>query len=733
MPLKIFGKQAREKTPEAPLHTFLCAVFVNQSVQAALWKIEDGEIRILSQSSLLAFENDEDGLIKTDQALQELGAESEHVNEIVFGFDIQWVDEAGLLKEKKPFIKNITESLGLKPVGFVVITDALAQQVIAQDSLASQVLVYIQNDTVALSLIKQGKLLQHLSVGRSEDIVQDIVEGLARLAAQATGKEAYLPAKLALASPVLTPQELDDAQDQIANYNWSENHPFVQAPVIETMLAADVLRAVVEQGGMAVAESKGLKGKQSSAADPVGETAAQDFGFEKKDFDGPSGDNFEPATSFGVPIAESSLPDVPEEKTPIAESSQRPRRAWKLPPFLKNIARWYENHPHKKIILGGAVGGVLALVLLFIGWIVLSYQVAVSVQLAERVITKDIAITLDPNVASTNAAAQILKASMETAQVDGQETLATTGVTLVGEKASGTVTLFNKTTAPKTFAAGTVLSADNIAFTLNEEVTVASASVEENDSGTGETKNYGQIETKVTARDIGANGNISQGTELTVANFSSGTYAASAKEGLSGGSSREVRVVSQEDQAKVLEQLRTKLIDKANQDFQAKSGNGTYYLPSSVARTLQAKYDNEVGKESDQLKLDLSLEVSAVVYRSEELRPLLEEALKADIPEGYQLIAAEPEVLTSPREATASSRIVLDANVTAKARPPFDAQTAKENILGQPLKEITARLDERPEIERATYELRPRLARFFVSKVPKTADRIVVEVTNQEE
>ncbi|MFH2118725.1 MAG: hypothetical protein ABII10_03250, partial [Candidatus Paceibacterota bacterium] len=258
MALKIFGKQAKSAEVETPPHTYLCLMFVNQSVQAALWKIDGKEIQTLSESSLITFEDDEDGLIKADQALQELGAGSENISEVVFGFDPQWVDEVGLLKEKKMFIKSLTENLGLTPVGFVVITDALIQEILSKDSMASEVLIYAHNDTVSIFLIKQGKLVHQLAVGRSDNIVQDIVEGLARFTKELTSKDAFLPAKLVLASPVLSVQEMNDAQQQITSYNWSENHPFVQAPVVETMTTLDVLYAVVEQAGAAVAESKGL-------------------------------------------------------------------------------------------------------------------------------------------------------------------------------------------------------------------------------------------------------------------------------------------------------------------------------------------------------------------------------------------------------------------------------------------------------------------------------------------
>src|SRR5690606_33437967 len=157
----------------------------------------------------------------------------------------------------------------------------------------------------------------------------------------------------------------------------------------------------------------------------------------------------------------------------------------------------------------------------------------------------------------------------------------------------------------------------------------------------------------------GSESNLGKDTALTIANFSTDTYSAVAKDAFSGGSSREVRVVSAEDRTTVLQQLRAKLIDDAGKKLTEKSGDGTYYIPTAVARVLEEEYDGAVGAEADSVGLTLRLSVSGVVYRSEDLRPILEEALKEDIPEGYQLVDEEPQLLTSSQEATSSTRVVL--------------------------------------------------------------------------
>ena len=403
-----------------------------------------------------------------------------------------------------------------------------------------------------------------------------------------------------------------------------------------------------------------------------------------------------------------------------------------MPSFFKKLRRWYNHHPHKKIISGGVVGGILALLTIFIGFLIFTYQIKISVQLAERVIAKDVEITIDPTVVSSKPEQQILKGSLEKLEVTDSETVDTTGVTLVGERSTGTVTLFNKTSASKTFAAGTGLSAGSVGFVLDDEVTVASASSRE--SGGQLITDYGQADATVTASEIGAEGNLGEGTELTVSSFTDETYSATAKSGFSGGSSREVRVVAPEDRTQVMRVLEDKLIKKAGEQLTEKSSEGVFYAPTSRVETIEANYSAAAGDETNQLTLDLTLEVTGVSYRSSDLRPLWEAALAEDIPEGYELIDEDPEFLSDIRQAaTASAKIILDANVKAKARPPFDQSTIIESVLDLPLRDLVRRMTERPEVETADYQVKPGIAKLFVKKVPNTFERVTVTVTNQAE
>ncbi|NCN45404.1 hypothetical protein GW927_02535 [Candidatus Pacearchaeota archaeon] len=740
-------KKAAEPEKEALPNSFICIIFTDAGVRTAFWNIEAGEVVVQKTSSLIAFENDDDGVIATDKALELLGPDSEQTEDVVFGFDPHWVDDNGLIKEKKPFVKKVAESLHLEPVGFVIVTDALTQDLISRDKNISQILVYIQDKALSLILLKKGDITQQISVGRSEEVVGDIVEGLARFTLDKSDEnKAYLPAKMVLASLVLGNQDLQDVRTKIIGYNWTEDHPFIQAPLVEQYTSNQVLKAVVEQGGAAIAEERGLLPEKNIGGESIKRELEKanpgDFGFESVETD-LTGDNFSAVekeekpvvTSFGVPITNVNLPEEKSHKISLSKSAKEENELdernsiveAKKQTFMSRLFAKYQKSPHKNVIFGGIVGGVLASIGLLVGGLIFSYKVEVTVQLAEKVITKDVEITVDPYAATSNVEKLILRGELQTAEFSGTKVADVTGVKLVGEKAKGTITILNKTISPKTFFAGTSFTNGGQQFTLDEDATVASASVTE--SGTSEVKDYGQLDVKVTAAKIGAEGNLVEETNLSVENFDTGTYSATVKETFTGGSSREVKVVSAEDAAGLLKDLKTELFNKAKEDFGNKSGNGIYFVLTGKQVVVSTDYGGKIGEEADQLALELTMKFDAVKYLSEDMRPLIESLLKEEVPTGYSLVDDEPGIVSAPKEeATGSAKIVLAASVSTKALPDFDVNNVISTLQGLPLEAISGKLSDRTEIESASYQVKPSLARALVSKVPNDKQRIIIIV-----
>jgi len=243
---------------------FLSVLVSDGRLQSSLGRVIAGDVSLVDQSDIHEFSGDDDCLIKADESLQDLGTESEGVNDVVFGFEESWVRKDGVVASRKPLLKKLTEKLGLEPVGFVPIAEALTQYIITNDPMLSAVCLYSQADFIYVYLIKQGKVVNAEKVGRSGDIVVDFTEGLGRLSQVAQDKKNYFPAKILLVSSALASSEIEEKQQDLLQHPWQEKHPFLQVPTVEVLPKNTLITAVTQQGGRAFAKVKGIPLKSQS-------------------------------------------------------------------------------------------------------------------------------------------------------------------------------------------------------------------------------------------------------------------------------------------------------------------------------------------------------------------------------------------------------------------------------------------------------------------------------------
>ncbi len=730
---------------------YLAIQLTDTSVHSALWKIANGSISVVQKSEVHAYTDEKDSLVKTDESLQDLGKESENVSQVVFGLPPAWVEADGIASSKKPLLKKITDELSLKAVGFVVTTEAVIQELLIQHPQLSALFVNMTASTIGVSLINQGKIAKTQKVGKSGDTVADITEALARLKTD-EGTNQTVPSKVFFFSPDLTDEDIQAEEQIFIDHDWVSEGWLLQAPMVETLTSGAILEAVVKQGGKAVLASTG-GASAGVIADGAKNEIETNFGFDEVNFDESKDtdkveravpdDNLQPvaAKSFGIPF---SVPPTPgavvpaalakpmteNTETALSDTGSHGKKPsffskFKLPSMkgIAKIAKAEEKQiAHHPFIATGFVLGLLALIGGGFLFLKMTSTAVIAVHLKTVPVAKDVSITLDTDSSTVDVAQLKLPARVTSKDVSDSETVPTTGVKLVGEKAKGKVTLFNKTTSTKTFSVGTTLTSGKFTFTLDQEVSVASASV--TTSGGGETKTYGKAETTVTASAIGADSNLAKDTELKIASFDTGTYSAGVLEGLGGGSSREVRVVAEADRTKVLTQLKEKVLKQAEADFKKDSGNGTYTVPTGKMVIKDSKYDAKVGDETEQLSLNLSATIEGATYQSSDLAPLAQAVLQSEIPAGYELSGEEPTILSAPDSgASPSATVKLQANLSSQAKPKVSADIWQKEIAGLSLSAAEEKLKSKPEVSSLSIDMQPRIAKTLVRSLP-AADKI---------
>ncbi|MBP7842944.1 hypothetical protein KA017_02985 [Candidatus Woesebacteria bacterium] len=734
----LFSSGVKAKTDELVLFVVISDV----QLQVLLLELSRAGVAILDKSKVLDYEGLDKCVEQTDVGLQQLNKQSENVSETIFAVNPSWVKNGEVIDEKKPFIKKLTDDLTLNPLGFIDMSESIAQQKLVENALYSGIIVLLTRAELMFTLIYQGKIKKTEVVGSSVDFKSDFTEGIARIQKFVEKQGNYLPSKLLLASFELTGPELHDFQQKVYDQDWEANSIFLQTPTVEIMAADQLLTDLSKEAGKNAAAQKGLTDLALAASvgtprhlaesstkevDKVASIDSSEFGFS----DPLAEVSSEPPTSFGIPIRtknfeETAVDEIDnlqtvaddfspkEEQTIVLDKKTKPKRDW----AHKKNTKWFV-----------IIGFILGLLFLMTGVVLGSSLFAttqVEVVLNKKLISKDISLTLDTQATETNVEKLLIAADTTTKKAADTSTMQTTGIKIVGETAKGKVAVYNKTNAVKIFDKGTVLKSGDISFVLDEQITVASASAKQG----GE--DYGRQDVAITASKIGAEGNIAKGAELTIASYDKNTYTAFVIDSdLLGGSSREVRVVAQKDLDELLKDLREELLKKINQEFSDESGNGKYILPSKSIVSEKVKYDSEIEKEAESLKLDLEIEVEAVTYSGGDLKPVAQEILAKEMPANYVLEDVDPQILSSPSQTDldkleSEAVVSIEANISSYAIPQLSEEELKKEIAGKSVSEAAQILDAKEEISKTTFTVVPGFLSSFVKKVATSIDKIKI-------
>ena len=723
-------------------HYFITIILTDKYLQSSLVSNNGQGVQIQEFSQIKSYFDQRDLLEQLDISLQDLGPESEDVSETVFAFDDSWLKDGDLEDTKKVILQEVTESLSLEAIGQFSTSEALAEARIIADENDSCLLLAFKDESFDLIFLKHGHLLNLVNIGRSNDVVADLQEALARVNKSLDDDNKYFPNKLLLTSISLNQKELGKISNALHKFDWTSNPGFLQEPSIAVLEEDYMIKSISLSAGK-ILNKEGLKLKvenktEDPDSDTTGITQTKDLPREPElvvpdEKDNPfeqetEKEKDEQASSFGIAVDEglikSKFPSLKKDKkkdemTDLAIDNDQPKKKKKRTAFQRFVMQ------HKKVILIGSGIGLLSLIALFSVFSLFLSKVRVKITPDKQLLQKSTQITLNPNIAESDFENSILKASIEEKTISGQDVMQTTGISLVGEKATGKVNIFNKTEEEEELSAGTTLSYDGISFTLDEDVKVASASETSSGSGT----EYGKAEVSVTASDIGAEANLEEDTKLRVADYYDDAFSAVVVDGLTGGSSREIRVISQADRTLLLNNLTAKLIEEAQKEFDQESKDGVYYLATGNSTVANSSFSGEVGDETESLSLDLSLNVESIKYLSTDLKQLAAEVLKQDLPENYQFTDEEPELMTAPAEsASDSANIKLDAELMSRAVAQLDTVSLETEILGKELGEAESILTSKSVIKSAQVSFTPPFIANILKKLPNNANRVELEI-----
>lgn len=706
---------------------YLCALTIGEtSISSALWETgKDGSAQVLAWASADYSEDWEKAIDAADQAISKIEEklpEGIELQKVVFGLYPEWLAEDHIKETYLKHLKQLTSALSLTPVGFVEMPVAIAHFLSKEEGTQQTViLVGLEKKSVTVSLFKIGKLIGTKTVPRSAQICVDIEKILISF----TDVE-VLPSRILLYGS----KDAETVKAEMLSYPWQKKANFLHFPKIETLPAEYPVKAV------AIASASELTGtvesptevevpaattpvvKDDSAVpkqqDEVAEIA-KDLGFVSEKETEVTQDSFTEGTT-----AEVQMPADVENVEPVnVQMPAVPQKKFTFPKLTFTVKL------PKVPKAGYLVGAVVALVLLFlIGSFLLGQtaKASVTILVQPKLFDKLEEITIDTN-SSTNPEQRILAGKIEKIEVSGSATVDATGDKVVGERAKGEVTIFNKTLNSKTFKKGTRLSSGKLNFTLDSEINIASAS-----EGVG-SLTFGTAKGKITAEAIGTASNLGQNTDFTFDSLPSSSYSSRNEKALEGGTSRDVLVVTREDHKAVREKALVDLEKQATTSLQQKLGVSQKVLDGSLdTEVVKETYSTEIGEEAGQVNVDVALEISAATYSEAEFNDLINKLIETEIASGFESKAENTSITIEDISKKSDTAWVFKPRIRMKLLPKVDTSEFAKKISGKSIDEAAQILRQDNTLIGAEFYITAPFE-FLKKKLPKNSGNITFAVS----
>lgn len=655
----IFSPKKQKNTPEL----FLAVEIHESMIKSAVWQVEDETSSIVALGSYELWDTEDSLINGVDASLTEAvrGLDTEP-DRIILGLPDSWLIENQIHPTKQKLIRRLIKELDLRAIGMVTITEAIVFHLKTQEGVPpTAILLEIYPSKVIVSLVNLGEIQAQEEVGRSDDLARDVEEGLARFEAE------KLPARFILTNG----GNLENEEQQIIGYSWTEKLPFIHLPKVQVLPIDFSIRAIALSGGSEAARSLGLE----IASENVSPTPTE----EK------SNAMVESVTSDLASIGFSLDGEVEkiEEVREAEETKTKVNPLSKLPHFTLPKLRL----PHLTLIFP------ILVIFLLVGGLIAYYFFFGKVKVIMSIAPIHVSQTIDVSIGtSTKDNFLSVIATKKTLSAKASDSLLTTGEALVGDKATGKVIVYT-TKAINLKAGSKITSPTGQVFTIDTEVSVA--------SGSADAYNRATVPVNVTATKIGGDGNLDKDTKLTVDGHQKSDTIAVVDTGLTGGSSRTVKAVDKKDQEKLLTQVSDKIKASIEDQLKASDPDNRSLVVGALKYTTKT-FDHTIGQEANTLYLDLAADLDVLVYSKKEMLGQIEKKILATVDPGLVFDPEQTQVsFTDPTPIDANT-FATKANVDAVLFPKINEAEFTKVVRGKSITALKNILQTIPGYQSAT-------------------------------
>lgn len=674
-----------------------------ESVAVAVWN-DDGKggAGILASSwQVVEVDTWIDRIRAADVAIVELSTKVTMgvAPKVVFGLPNALLTPSGDIKgDIRAEVKKLTKDLHLIPLGFVAYDTALAFALKQEEGVpASVILLGVSGTQGSLTVYKVGKIVERNTIEVNSGSAEKLEEALRNLK-----HVEVFPSRILLYGS--DNAILESVKRDLMKHPWTTKMNFLHFPKIEIIPKAYLMTAVCIAGASQLPNPLIPRAQDKEPSKEAEEEERMEEGEERAEADVEPVEEKEDEKHDDTSAEEENIVLVEPEKLgfragiDILEAKAVAKKAMQTP-VAEEVSEADTREPQKPVldfrtitrllprisIPGGArivplVAGVAILFTVggFSYWVF--PKATVTIYELPMDLSEEMTVIVDPGVQTEQAQENMIPGTEQVKSISGEKTIAVSGKKRVGDPARGSVVIFNKSLASRTHKKGSVLANGTLRFTLDEDVSVASAS----ENLVNGTVTFGKANGAITASTIGTQGNLSAGSEFSFQDISTTLTVARNDQELTGGTSREVTVVTREDQDILVGELTKELVDKAKGQLAAGVTGSEKLIDETIAtKVIEKSFVQELDQETTDLQGNISIEVTGVSYNEEDILTLLHEALSTRVPVGYALVEGQGSLAVDRVVTQRDGKIRFTAAYETSAVTKLDSEAVTSNLAGK--------------------------------------------------
>ncbi|MCL5438366.1 MAG: baseplate J/gp47 family protein [Patescibacteria group bacterium] len=770
----IFGKK------EKPEH-YLALLLRDEKISAVVFEVIAAKIKVIGKNEEYfkdSIENiTEEELIDTmDKAISIAESslpENTETLKTVFGVKQNWVEQSKIKHEYLVKLKKASDDLGLSPIGFLVIQEAITHHLQQEEGApVSAILIEVDKKNITVSLVRAGKIIET----KTTKIEDPIPKTTDRILHHFTDYE-VLPSRII----IYNDKENEELAQEFIGHTWSKSLPFLHVPQIVNLPrgfdSQAILFGAATQMGFEVLGEDAQKeklvtdGSRTRIEEKIIETdkkpekiniEEESFGFVKEldvlkteikpeeipeeigekikkeeiekseeRFENPRGfkqtqEKDEKQKPQKETIEETNAPEeiqinyrMKEKRNIFKNIFALPIRIIRIIPFKKMFSSSFLKSGNKIIFIPPVI--ITLLILLFVFYIFyLGAEVTLNINPKSVEKNQDISFVIDKK---TDFSKNIIAGKPISVSESGDTSTPATGKKETGDKAKGSITLYSRFTEEKTLPAGTtIVSPNDLHFTLDKDVTIS--------SGSGDASSLPVTKkADVTAKEIGKEYNLPSGTKFTISSYPTATIVAKNDSAFSGGTKKEITIVSKDDVDKLTDEVTKKFEKKAKDDIIKKINSDSSIIPVFSDITLSKKqFSKKPGDETSSVSLKATIDYTVLSYLNEDLKSFSANLLKNDI-QDMVINNLDPSIknpkIKNEKEVTGT--IAIKASLLSK----IDEKKMTEKIKGKSFKEAKEVLSKLPQVSGSSIFLSPNIP-FLPEILPQKARNIKIIINSND-